>query len=82
MLLLRNKLREKGLDPKNMFFYEFRNLSIEHEKRFREAREEAKKRIQELADLFPNAFNVSNRQKWMEDFLLSAGVKRSAHVSH
>ena len=82
MLLLKNKLREKGLDPKNMFFYEFRNLSIEHEKRFREAREEARKRIQELAELFPNAFDVSSKQKWMEEFLVGVGVRRSAHISN
>ncbi len=82
MLLLKNKLREKGLDPRNMFLYEFRNLSIEHEKKFREAREEARRRIQELADLFPNAFNVASRQRWVDDFLFQMGVKKSVHISH
>ncbi len=82
MVLLKNKLREKGLDPKNMFFYEFRNLSLEHERRFQEAREEVKRRIRELANLFPNAFETRSKRTWVEDFLLHAGVKTRAHIFH
>ena len=82
MILLKNKLKEMGLNPKDMLFYEFRNLSIEHEKKFQKAKEEARKRIEELADMFPHAFGkYGKRETTLQDLLWSAGINHRGVIS-
>ena len=81
MILLKNKLKEMGLNPRDMFLYEFRNLSIEHEKKFQKARKEAKRRIEELANMFPHAFGKYRKEKAMEEWLWSITGKKVSSVS-
>ncbi len=74
LIILKQKLREKGLDPKNVFMYEYRKLSKEEEKKFIQAKEEARKRIKELSEIFPFAFNRHLKAKENETFLQMFGI--------
>jgi len=74
LIVLKHKLREKGLDPKNVFMYEYRKLSKEEEKKFIQAKEEARKRIKELSEIFPFAFDKYLKEKENEAFLQMFGI--------
>ena len=81
IILIKNKLKEMGLNPKDMFLYEFRNLSIEHEKKFQKAKEEARKRIEELADMCPHASGKYEKEKVMQDWLWTIAGRKGGVVS-
>ena len=73
MCLLRHNLREEGLSTRGIFVEEFRNKSIEDEKKWFRAREKAKNRIKELEDTFPYAFGKFKKEKIEREFLARFG---------
>ena len=69
MCLMKQNLRNEGLSTKGLFIQEFKNMSIEDEKKWCKARKRAKARIAELANVFPHAFGAYNQEKYNRDFI-------------
>ncbi|MCK4968061.1 MAG: hypothetical protein KAS12_03310 [Candidatus Aenigmarchaeota archaeon] len=69
MTLMKNNLRAEGLSTKGIFLQDFKNISVEDEKKWFQAKKRAKTRMAELKNLFPYAFGAYSQEKYAKEFL-------------
>ena len=69
-VIVKNILREHGIDTKDLYLNEYRGLTFEQEKMLTKARQFARKRVKELEDVFPFAFGKYQTSRLKQELLL------------